>query len=67
MYTGVATIIKSELVDKGFKAKELGSGVFVWLNRPINTSEVETALDEALGIQFELSRHGKGVMVNEAK
>lgn len=64
MYAGVAQAIIKELKDKGFEAKQLGSGVVVSLNRPISQMEVETVLEEAFdGIKFQLRVADSGIFI----
>jgi hypothetical protein len=57
MYSGVGKMIVDKMRQSGFSAKQLGSGVVVWLNREVSTMEVENALQEHFpGCFFVISK-----------
>lgn len=65
MYLGLAEIIVKKMQNGGFGAKQLGSGVLVWLNRNISTNEVQTVLEQN-GLYFKVEKVAANqVMIEE--
>lgn len=66
MYVGLGENIAKKFREYGFGAKQLGSGVSVWLNREISTIEVENLLEELFQGNYKVTRIAKNqVMIEE--